>query len=348
MLKLDNVLILPDTKIKETMEIIDKNSLQIAVVVDENNRLLGTVTDGDIRRGILNGVSIKEKVTKIMNVTPIATNEDVTKDEIIKILSENKLHHLPILDKEGRVKRIEFLDKLLKYQKRENWIILMVGGLGRRLRPLTENCPKPMLRIKNKPLLEIVIKHFMTQGFYKFCLCINYKGNCIKNYFKDGSQLGIKIKYICEQKAMGTAGSLSMFNEKIHEPVIVMNGDILTKVNFNLLIDFHLENKGDATIAVHNYDFQIPYGEVKVNNGKLIGFEEKPVYTSYVNAGIYVLNPYLLKKIPDSYFDMNQLFKVMLESNQIITVFPIREYWIDIGSIKDFNKAKLDYDEVFE
>ncbi|MGF7056648.1 nucleotidyltransferase family protein [Brassicibacter mesophilus] len=343
-----NILILPNTKIQETMKIIDLYSLQIAIVVDNDNKLLGTVTDGDIRRGLLNGISLDDPVTQIMSKTPITITGTKDKKSILNILKKNKLRHLLVVDDSGCVIGIERLDDLLHSSRCENWIVLMLGGLGSRLKPLTDNCPKPMLPIGEKPLLEIILNNFIELGFYKFCFSINYKGEQIESYFGDGSKWGVEIHYIHEKIRMGTAGSLSLFSIKVNNPIIVMNGDVLTRVNFEQLINFHLEHQAEATIAVRSYDFQIPYGVVKINKDRLIGFEEKPVYTNFINAGIYVFNPDIINRIPkNSYYDMNQLLETMLVNGEKISIFPIREYWMDIGEIKDFNQAKLDFYKVF-
>ncbi|OIJ16763.1 alcohol dehydrogenase [Anaerobacillus alkalilacustris] len=344
-----NVLVSPDTKIKDTIKIIDLHSLQIALVINQDHRLLGTVTDGDIRRGILHGISIDAPVKQIMNSKPITIFKDKNKTNALNIMQKNKLRHLPIVDKLGCVIGIERLEDLLHTSKNENWVVLMAGGLGTRLRPLTNHCPKPMLQIGEKPVLDTIINHFIEQGFYQFCISINYKADQIKEYFGDGSKWGVNIQYIHEEERMGTIGSLSLFSIETEKPIIVMNGDILTKVNYNQLLNFHKEHQVEATVAVRSYDFQVPYGVVKVKKDRLIGFDEKPVHTSFINAGIYVLNPSVLTKIPrNTFFDINQLFEMMLTNNDSISVFPIREYWIDIGGVDDFNQAKLDFDEVFK
>lgn len=344
-----NVLISPDTKIQETIKIIDLHSLQIALVINQDQKLVGTVTDGDIRRGILKGIPLDASVEKIMNTSPITIPEIKDSKNILNILKINKLRHLPVVDDEGCVIGIERLEDLLHSSKHDNWVVLMAGGLGTRLRPLTNNCPKPMLAIGEKPVLETILNHFIDQGFYQFCFSINYKAEQIKIFFGDGSKWGVDIRYIEEGKKLGTVGSLSLFPIKTEKPIIVMNGDILTKVNYGQLLNFHLEHHVEATVAVRSYDFQVPYGVVKVKKDRLIGFDEKPIHTSFINAGIYVLNPTVLNKIPrNTYFDMNQLFEMMLKDNDEISVFPIREYWIDIGGIEDFNQAKLDFDEVFK
>ncbi len=344
-----NVLISPETTIKDTIKIIDLYSLQIAIVIDQDHKLIGTVTDGDIRRGILRGVSTDAPVKEIMSANPIVLPDNNNKKNALKIMTKHKLRHLPVVNDLGCVIGIERLDDLLQFSKHDNWVVLMAGGLGKRLRPLTNHCPKPMLQIGEKPVLETIIHHFIEQGFYQFCISINYKAEQIKTYFGDGSKWGVEIQYIQEEARMGTVGSLSLFPIKTEKPIIVMNADILTKVNYQQLLTFHLEQQVEATVAVRSYEFQVPYGVVKVNKDRLIGFDEKPVQTSFINAGIYVLNPNLLKKIPSNlYFDMNQLFEIMLNDNEAISVFPIREYWIDIGGIEDFKQAKLDFDQVFK
>ncbi|MBW7572349.1 nucleotidyltransferase family protein [Caproiciproducens faecalis] len=342
------ILILPDTKIQEAIEIIDLNSLQIAVVTDRDGKLLGTVTDGDIRRGILKGVPLSNPVEDIMNAHPVTIPEMKDKTSILNILKINQLRHLPVVDGKGRVIGIEWVDDLITLSKYENWVVIMAGGLGKRLSPLTDDCPKPMLKIADKPVLETILNQFIKQGFHQFCFSVNYLSEQIREYFGDGSKWGVEIRYIAEKKEMGTAGSLSLFPVKTELPVIIINGDILTKLSFEQLLNFHLSHQARATVAVTTYDFQVPYGVVKVNKDRLIGFDEKPVYASFINAGIYVLNPEVLGRIPSSYFDMNHLLEIMLEEKEPVCIFPIREYWIDIGKIEDFHQASLDFPVVFQ
>ncbi|WMJ83319.1 nucleotidyltransferase family protein [Oscillospiraceae bacterium LTW-04] len=345
---LEKILIEPDTLIQRAIEIIDISSQQIALVVDDDRKLLGTVTDGDIRRGLMRGILLNQPVEQIMNNRPITIPEIKDQNSILNIMRVNKLRHLPVVDAAGRLIGIEKLDDLLQTPKRENWVVIMAGGLGKRLRPLTENCPKPMLEIGGKPILATILEEFIKQGFSRFCLSINYKAQNVIDYFGDGSQWGITLDYIHEDRPMGTAGSLRLFHHETEEPIIIINGDILTKLGFDQLISFHKKRKACATVAVAAYDFKVDYGVVKVDRDMLIGFEEKPVFTSFINAGIYVLNPEILKKLPEnSSLDMNQLLEIMLKNNEKVCAFPIREYWIDIGQMRDFNQAVLDYDTVF-
>lgn len=343
------ILILPNMKIYEAIEIIDRNSLQIAVVANEDGILMGTVTDGDVRRGILKGVTLCSPVSQIMNPHPVTIPQLNDRKSILNILKANKVRHLPVVDEARHVIGIECLDELLAESRSDNWVVVMAGGLGKRLEPLTSDCPKPMLKIGEKPVLETTLEQFIRQGFSRFCFSVNYKSEQITDYFGDGSRWGAQIHYIHETNRMGTAGSLSLFPFETNEPILIINGDILTKLSFEQLVGFHLEHQAKATIAVATYDYQVPYGVVKANRDRLVGFEEKPVYASFISGGIYVLNPEVLNLIPqNSYFDMNSLFEAMLQNNEPVCIFPIREYWIDIGGIKDFHQASKDFHEVFQ
>lgn len=337
-------LIYPDMQIYKVIEIIDLNSRQIAIVTDEEGKLLGTVTDGDIRRGILKKIPLSSPVSQIMNPQPVTIPKMDDRKSIIDILKANKIRHLPVVDEARHVIGVERLEEQLNESHNNSWVVIMAGGRGKRLKPLTDDCPKPMLKIGERPILQIILEQFIRQGFARFCISVNYKSMQIKDYFGDGSKLGAEIYYIDEKKRMGTAGSLSLFPFEIHEPILVLNGDILTKLSFEQLIDFHREHQATATIAVATYGFQVPYGLIKANHDLLVGFEEKPVFSSFINAGIYVLNPEVLNYVPkDSYFDMNNLFKVLIQNKEPVCIFPIREYWTDIGEMKSFNQACKDY-----
>ena len=342
-------LIPPDLQINKVIEVIDLNSQQIAIVTDEEGKLMGTVTDGDIRRGIMKGISLSSPVSLIMNPHPITIPRLVDKNSIIDILKTNKIRHLPVIDAERHVLGVERLEEQLTNPHNNSWVVIMAGGRGKRLRPLTDNCPKPMLKIGEKPLLQIILDQLIRQGFTRFYISVNYKAAQIKDYFGDGSKLGAEIHYIDEKKRMGTAGSLSLIPVDTGEPILVFNGDILTKLSIEQLIDFHREHQAKATIAVTKYDFQVPYGLIKTSHDHLVGFEEKPVFSGFINAGIYVLNPEVLHYIPkNSYFDMNNLFKLLLENKEPVSIFSIREYWTDIGEMKSFYLACKDYENVFK
>lgn len=342
------VLVSPETTILDSIGIIDRGALQIALIVDKDNRLLGTVTDGDVRRGLLRGVHLNDTISQIMNADPIVAHTQDARETVLAIMKLKRIHHMPVLDSQERVVGIEMLDRLLQTQDRDNWVVIMAGGLGSRLRPLTDDCPKPLLMVGSKPLLETIIDSFVEHGFRKFYLCVNYKAEMIKDYFGDGSRFGIQIRYIHENKRMGTAGALTLIEDKPIQPLVVMNGDLLTKVNFQHLLDFHVDHHAQATMCVREHNYQIPYGVVNIDKHRLLAVEEKPQQSCFVNAGIYVFDPDVLDLIPrDTFFDMPDVFQKLISLNCETAVFPIREYWIDIGRRDDFDRANGDYAEVF-
>lgn len=344
----EDVLIKPDMTVLETMKIIDETTLQFSAVVDKDMHLLGTVTDGDIRRGILKGISLDSSIKEVMNPAPFSAKEGNSFLAYKKLMKKRKLKQLPIITDENKLLRIVFSDELEKANYKENPIVLMVGGLGTRLRPLTENVPKPMLHVGNKPILETIIESFISYGFTNFILSVNYKKEIIMDYFQDGTHLGVKIDYIVETNRMGTAGALSLLPYKPEVPFFVMNGDLLTKINFEQLLEFHSESNSIATMCVREYEYQIPYGVIETENQQLVSIVEKPIHKSFVNAGIYVLNPDALDYVPtNSYYEMPELYKTLMNEEGKVSAFPLREYWLDIGRMVDYEKANGDYEETF-
>lgn len=342
------VLVSPSTPILTAIKIIDASSLQIALVVDESGRLLGTLTDGDVRRGILKGVPLTSSVEHIMNCQPVIARINEGRDCILETMKLKQIRQIPIVDESGYVVSLEILDEMIQSGEFENWVVLMAGGLGSRLRPLTNECPKPLLKVGSKPLLETILGNFIEYGFHKFYFSVNYKAEMIKEYFNDGSRWGSEIRYLQEDKSLGTAGALGLLPEKPAEPLLVMNGDLLTKVNFRSLLNFHIEHGAHGTMCVREYIFQIPYGVVRIDGHRLVRIDEKPAHHFFVNAGIYTLEPTVLDLIPqNTSFDMPALFDKMIEHNYETTVFPVREYWIDIGKMDDLKRANGDFKEVF-
>jgi len=331
------------------MEVIDNSSLQVALIVNDDKRLLGTVTDGDIRRGILRGVLLDEPIHKIMHTNPTVAHLEDKPEDLYALMKLKQLRQIPILDDHGRVISVEFYDFIALSSQLDNWVVLMAGGLGTRLQPLTDDCPKPLLEVGGRPILQTILESCIKHGFNRFYLSVNYKAKMVEDYFGNGSRWGVDIRYIREDKRMGTAGALSLLPERPTKPFLVMNGDLLTKVNFKQLLDFHLEHCAQATMCVRDYDFQVPYGVVKIQQHRLVDIEEKPAQKFFVNAGIYVLEPEVLDMIPkDEFYDMPSLFMKLVALHHETIVFPIREYWLDIGNKVDFEQAIGDFSEVFE
>ncbi|ABB43877.1 Nucleotidyl transferase [Sulfurimonas denitrificans DSM 1251] len=348
MKRINNIKLKPTSTIKEALIIIDSGAMQIALIVDENDRLLGTLTDGDIRRGLLKGLDLNSSIESVIFKTPTVAKISDTKEEILKIALTKKLHQIPIVDEDGKIIGIQDIEELIKPKDKTNRVILMVGGLGTRLRPLTENTPKPMLKVGNKPILQTIVEKFAEYGYTNIVMCVNYKSHVIENYFGDGSEFGVNIEYVLEDKRMGTAGALSLLKTKPTEPFFVMNGDLLTNVNFAHLDNYHLSNNAMATMCVREYDFQVPYGVVSIKNSKILSIEEKPTHKFFVSAGIYMLSPEILEYIPkNQFYDMPTLFEDLISKNKNVVSFPLREYWLDIGRMEEFEKANNEYDEVF-
>lgn len=329
----------------ETMKIIDNSSLQFAVVVDEERHLLGTVTDGDIRRGILRGEGLEVPISSIMNANPVSAKMGQKPYRLKQFMKSKKLKQLPIVNKNNQIIDILFIDKL-DQSANKNTVILMLGGLGTRLRPLTNNIPKPMLKIGNKPIAETIVEGFKQFGYTHFIFSVNYKKEIIQEYFQNGEVLDVTIDYIEEEKRMGTAGALSLLEQRPTEPFFVMNGDLLTQINFDQLMEFHREHQSMATMCVREYEYQVPYGVIETDGVHLTGIKEKPIQRSFVNAGIYVLNPEVFDYIPQNeFYDMPTLFEELIAAEKKVAVFPIREYWLDIGRIDDFHRAENEFKE---
>ena len=348
MKSIENLKLSINSTLKQALEIIDKAAMQIALVVDKNDKLLGTITDGDIRRGLLQGLDLNSSIETIIFKTPTVAKISDTKEDILKIALSKKIHQIPVLSENGKILGIQEIEELIQPKNKTNKVILMVGGLGTRLRPLTETTPKPMLKVGNKPILQTIVEKFKEYGYTNIIMCVNYKSHIIQDYFGDGTSFGVKIEYILEKQRMGTAGALSLLNDKPSEPFFVMNGDLLTNVNFEHFHDYHISNNSIATMCVREYDFQVPYGVVNIKNSKILSIEEKPLHKFFVSAGIYILSPKVLDHIPkNEFYDMPTFFEKLISENKNVISFPLREYWLDIGRIEEYKKANEEYDEVF-
>jgi dTDP-glucose pyrophosphorylase len=333
----------PTASIGEAIRTIDGSALQISLVVD-NERLCGTITDGDIRRAILNGLALSAPVLQVMNASPITALWGDSRELVVARMRQLNIRHMPIVDLEGRLVGLECLNEVSIKPTLGNRVVLMAGGLGKRLAPLTDDCPKPMLSIGGGPILESVLLSFIEYGFKDFSISVNYMADMITDYFGNGSRWGVNIDYLREVEPLGTAGALSLLKEKPKLPIILMNGDILTKVNFAHLLDFHAAHKSKATMCVRDYEFQVPYGVIKIDNYNILEIQEKPKQKFFVNAGIYVLDPEVLDSIPNQErIDMTDLFSKVISLKMPHAVFPIREYWLDIGRHSDLDRAKMDY-----
>lgn len=326
-------IISPNASVRDAISTIEKSGVQIALAV-KSRKLIGTVTDGDIRRAFLNkSIKLDDSISGIINKKFIFINEkDKKKKDVILKMKQEDLRHIPVIDDKGHLKDLFFINDLLNFGETSNEIVIMAGGKGLRLGKLTKNCPKPMLKINNKPILEIILEQCVNQGFKKFHISVNYLKEQIKKYFKNGSNLNVKINYLEEKSFLGTAGSLNMFKKKPTEPFLVINGDVLSRINLKNLIDFHSDHNSDITICVKEYISKIPYGIVDIDGYKVNSLKEKPTITNHINAGIYLINPDILKLLPkNKYFEMTDLINLAKEKKYKINAFPIYEYWQDLG-----------------
>jgi dTDP-glucose pyrophosphorylase len=342
-------LITPQMTLRDALLTIDEATSQIAVVVDERGRLLGTLTDGDARRGLLRGLTLNDPISEVMHFNPICVRETDSRHSVIGLMREKGLHQIPMVDADGVVVGLEVVDDFLVTRTRENWVIIMAGGLGTRLKELTQNTPKPMLPVGPKPLLETILLDYASQGFRKFYLAVNYRAEQIEAHFGDGSKFGVEVRYLHERERMGTAGGLSLLPDVPEAPFIVTNADLLTNQDFGDLVRRHAETGADATMAVRNYEMQVPFGVVQEDNGCIHAIVEKPVQRFTVSAGIYVLSPQVLSLIPENcYFDMPSLFEEIFRVGMKARCYSIDGYWLDIGRLDDYNQANVDFAKVFK
>ena len=338
------VTVLPDTPLAETIARVDASALQVALVADSAGRLIGVVTDGDVRRAILRGVTLDSPTSAVMSLHPKTLRVGASRDEILAFMRLHVVRQVPLLDKQGHIIGLSLLDDLTGARDLPNWVVLMAGGLGTRLRPLTETVPKPMLMVGGRPILESMVLSLAEQGFHRIFLAVNYKAEMIRNYFANGSKWGVSIEYLHEEHQLGTAGALSLLPEKPEAPVLVMNGDLLTQANLSNLIDFHKDHKAAGTMAVREYDLRVPFGVVSLNGENISGIEEKPVHHFFVNAGMYALSSEALALIPpDTFFDMPALFQRLIAEGLTSVAYPLREYWLDIGHLEEFERAQREW-----
>ena len=329
-----------NTSIKVAIERLNKVGIKIALVLDDNYRLLGTISDGDFRRGMLSGLSLEDTVEKIMNKNPHTVNEGTSRLEILKLMDDTKILQIPIIDKNNFVTGLHLWDAISAQAKYSNIMIIMAGGKGSRLHPQTENRPKPMLLVAGIPILEHIIKRARSQGFNHFIIAINYLGQIIEDYFKNGQEFGVKIDYLREDVPLGTAGALSLLNHKPETAFIVTNGDVITDINYSDFLEYHTVQNAAATVAVHTHEFQIPYGVVQINGLEVESYEEKPIVSSLINAGVYALEPDIFDFIKEPKFrDMPEILNISRDLKKKVIVYPLHESWIDIGRPIDLEIA---------
>ena len=336
----------PEQTVRDTIEIIDANRKQIALVVDDRDQLLGVVADGDIRRGMLRGATLDAPITEIMTASPKVARQGQSAAAILEMMSEFEIRHVPVVDAGGVVTGLFTVDDLRQPAESTTPVVLMAGGRGQRLYPLTKETPKPMLSIGDSPLLSIILTNLRSQGFVNVFISVNYLADVIINYVGDGSRFGLRVTYVHEDKPLGTAGALGSLAGVISEPFIVMNSDLLTHVNLREMLSFHAKRDASGTIGVREHVFEIPYGVVNLDGAVVESMIEKPFHRSLVNAGIYALDPLALDLlVKGEYMDMPTLLGQLIEGGHDVTAFPIHESWLDVGRPEDLNLARSESDK---
>jgi len=329
----------PRSSIRDAIEVIDNGAAQVALVVDSNKKLLGLVTDGDVRRGIIKNLSLDGAVSSIMTNSPLVLSLGAKKAEILQLMREKLIHHIPLVDGNGCICSLEVLDDLLKKRSLSNPVVIMAGGKGERLGSLTKNCPKPMLEVNGKPILETILEKCIDAGFNNFYFSVNYLKDKIIEYFETGEKWGVNITYLEEDEPLGTCGSLKLLPNNLVDDILVLNGDVLTDLEYDRFMTYHQKSSNAMTVSTRSHRVRIPFAVMTSSGAKLERFVEKPMYDFQVNAGVYILNPSLIEKIPSKFYNMTDLVDDLLDSKSAVGVFPIHENWKDIGNPIDFKEA---------
>jgi dTDP-glucose pyrophosphorylase len=333
--------ILPlNSSIEQAVHILNEAALRIVLVTDAAGVLVGTISDGDIRRGLLKGLNLTSSIESIIHHDALVVPRELSRDVVLQLMTANKIQQIPIVDEKMNVVGLHLWDEIGAPSTRSNIMVIMAGGRGTRLHPQTKNCPKPLLPVAGKPILEHIIDRAKTQGFSHFVLAIYHLGQMIEEYFGDGERFGVKIEYLREEAPLGTAGALSLLNPIPDSAFVVTNGDVITDIRYGELIDFHQQHHAAATMAVRGYEWQNPFGVVETRGIEITGYEEKPISRTHINAGVYVIEPSALMLLTKSEpCDMPSLFELLERKAERIVAYPIHEPWLDVGRPADLTKA---------
>ena len=331
--------------LQEAVKNLNDVAIKICLVVDSGGELKGTISDGDIRRGLLRGLTLASPITKVLRRNPLVVPEGISRDQVLQLMKANKIQQIPVVDERNCLVGLYMWDDITVPARRHNLMVIMAGGMGTRLLPHTEYCPKPMLKVAGRPMLEHIIEHAKLEGFSRFVLAIHHLGKMIENHFGDGTHLGVRIDYLKEEMPLGTAGALSLLDPCPELPIVVTNGDVITDIRYGELLDFHLRHQASATMAVRIHEWEHPFGVVQMKGVEIVGFQEKPIARSHINAGIYILDPTTLKHLSlGGHCNMPTLFEKLLAQNQRTVAYPMHEPWLDVGKPDDLVKANSQQD----
>lgn len=330
------------TPLEAAIATLDEGGQRIVLVVDDDERLQGTLTDGDVRRALLSHQPLTTPVGEVMCATPRVAELQWSREKILSVMESTRLLHLPVVDPAGHVVGLETLHELLDKKRIDNPVFLMAGGFGKRLYPLTQDCPKPMLKVGDKPILELILQSLADAGFHRFYISTHYLPEMIRDHFGDGSKWNVSIRYVHEETPLGTGGALGLLPAgEVALPMILMNGDLLTRVDYRSLLEFHERHQGAATLCVREYQSQVPYGVIQSEGHRITQIVEKPVQRFFISAGIYILSPQLIGRVvPGERIDMPTLLEQEIVAGRDVNMFPVHEYWLDIGRMDDFHRAQ--------
>lgn len=341
---LERVLLNTESSLLDTLRAIDDSALEIALIVDAGRRLLGTVTDGDIRRGLLRGTPLDAPIRLLMNQKPVTAAVSTPDDELLYIMSQRSIKHLPLIDTKYRVMGLKRLQELIAKRPRPNWAVIMAGGRGKRLGTLTDSVPKPLLPVGDQPLLGTIVRQIQRHGINKIFVTVHYKSEMVISYLRSLAADGLDLEILEERESLGTAGGLRLLPERPRHPLLLMNGDLLTSVNLGNLIDYHTASGRRLTVCTREFNFQIPYGVLTMKGAALADIEEKPAQKLVINAGIYVLDPEVLRALDNGGpIDMPEIIKNTLPDSSGVGCFPLSEFWLDIGNPSEYQRAQAEY-----
>ena len=331
------------TTIDQAIKNLDEGGVKIALVVDAAGSLQGTISDGDIRRGLLKGLGLKDKIIEIINRRPIVVFPEIGQEAVLQLMIDHKVQQVPIVDNHNRLIGLHLWEEIATPSSRLNLMVIMAGGRGSRLQPQTETCPKPLLPIAGKPILEHIIERGKKEGFNNFVLAIHYLGHMIEEYFGDGARFGVAIEYLREESPLGTAGALGLLDPRPDLPFVVTNADVLTDIHYGDMLDFHIRNLATATMAIRLHEWQNPFGVVHTRGVEIVDYEEKPISRTNINAGVYVLEPSSLNLLSITKpLDMPALFEQLHLIGDRIVAYPVYEKWLDIGRPDDLKLANIE------
>ena len=337
----EKALLIQNASIKDAIRCLDASSLRIVVVINKQGKFEGTISDGDIRRGLLKGLDLSSPIESVTHRNALVVPPSFGRDMVLQLMRSNQLQQIPVVDEQQRVVGLHLWSEITTPPPRDNLMVIMAGGKGTRLMPHTENCPKPMVLVAGKPMLQHIIERSQQEGFNHFVLAINYLGHMIEEYFGDGSRFGVSIDYLREQASLGTVGALSLFALRPEASFIVTNGDVITDIRYGELLDFHVRHDATATMAVRVHEWQHPFGVVQIDGVDIVGFEEKPIARTHINAGVYALSPGALDVlIHGEHCDMPTLFERLQTKTMRTVAYPMHELWLDVGKPEDLKLAR--------